>query len=318
MPNQFTTPDIQVSAQTTQHIFMIRPANFGANPETAADNVFQHTAKASDAADIAEQARLEFDVFVAKLRAAGVNVLVVEDTPHPIKTDAVFPNNWITTHDDGVVVTYPMYSPIRRVERRRDIIDLLAEHFSVTRYITLEAWEEQERMLEGTGSMILDREHRQVYACLSKRTDLKSLQEWASMMRYELIAFHAIGSSGLPLYHTNVMMAIGTSHAVVCPSFIHDATEREQVLAGLRQAGKTVLELTEAQIDQFAGNMLELKGADGPVWAMSTAAFNALTATQRDELQSSQAKIVHSDLGIIEKYGGGSARCMMAEIFLPE
>lgn len=316
MTDHFTKPDALVSAQTTNRIFMVRPANFGSNPETVDDNAFQQEAPDGEERSIAKKAVVEFDHFVAKLRAAGVEVLVIEDTPVPVKTDAVFPNNWITTHDDGVVVTYPMYSDIRRIERRKDIIDQLAEKFTVSRLITLEAWEEQDRMLEGTGSMILDRTNRVVYACDSMRTDATSLKEWAIMMRYTSVSFSAVGSDGVPIYHTNVMMALGTTHAVICLEAIHDETERQLVVNSLEAAGKKIVNISYGQMEQFAGNMLELKGANGPVWAMSTAAYDALTDEQRKELQSSHAELVHSQLTTIETYGGGSARCMMAEVFL--
>lgn len=318
MPDQFTTPDAIVSAQTTNHIFMVRPRNFGSNPETVEDNAFQHEAPFQELESIAVRAIAEFDEFVTKLRAAGVDVLVVEDTNVPLKTDAVFPNNWITTHDDGVVVTYPMYSEIRRIERRRDIIDQLAEKFTVRRLITLEGWEEQDRMLEGTGSMILDRTNRIVYACDSMRTDPTSLREWATMMRFTSVSFKAVGSDNTPIYHTNVMMALGTTHAVICLEAIREEEEKRKVVDSLVAAGKQIVGITYDQMEHFAGNMLELKGADGPVWAMSSAAYEALSEEQREELQSSNAKLVHSKLTTIETYGGGSARCMMAEIFLPE
>lgn len=308
----------QCAAQTTGQLMMIRPANFGSNPETAIDNAFQQAAAPWELNSIAQKAREEFDAFVEKLQAAGVQVLVVEDTPEPPKTDAVFPNNWITTHEDGIIVTYPMYSPIRQRERRMDIIELLFERFGFSSYISLEDWELlRDRIVEGTGSMILDRENRIVYACLSQRTNEEALLEWAQMMRFKAVYFTATDAAGVPIYHTNVMMALGTTHAVVCMEVIRDEAEQAALRQTLSETGKTIVEISLDQMNQFAGNMLEVKGSAGAVWAMSSSAYAALQPEQIGALSSGGKLLLHSDLSTIETYGGGSARCMMAEIFVP-
>lgn len=315
-----TEPNKQppVAAQTTGHLMMVRPAHFGSNPETAADNAFQASSEAGQATEIAAKARAEFDAFVVALQAVGVDVLVVEDTTEPIKNDAVFPNNWITTHEDGLLVTYPMYSPIRQRERRQDIIESLNERFGFTRFVDLSAWEKiPNKMLEGTGSMILDRVNRVAYACLSQRTTLESLEEWAQLMGYEAVAFDATDAQGKPIYHTNVMMAMGSKQAVICLEAIADPAERERVVSKITAAGRTIVPITLVQMQQFAGNMLEVKGAQAAYWVMSSAAYRALQPEQLEALQQPGWQILHSDLSTIETYGGGSARCMLAELFLP-
>lgn len=314
--NHFTAPDAQVSEQTTNRIMMVRPRNFGYNPETAKDNVFQVPVEEGQLKAVAEAGIREFDGLVEVLRDAGVEVHVIQDEDKPEKRDALYPNNWITTHDDGVIVTYPMLSPSRRLERRPEIIDYLSEHFMVTRWLRFESWEEQDLILEGTGSMILDRENRIVYCSLSQRADEKALEEWAQTMRYQVCSFHSEGESGKPIYHTNVLMALGTTHAVVCLDVIPDAAERQKLVDQLKNTGKKILEISNDQVDEFAGNMLELKGKDGPVWAMSSSAYGALTPAQREELSNGgKITLIHSDLSTIEQHGGGSARCMMAELF---
>ncbi|PHI21268.1 amidinotransferase [Lewinellaceae bacterium SD302] len=308
-----------ISAQTTNQIMMVRPRNFGFNPETAEDNVFQTPVAKKDLKAVAVAGIEEFDAFVEKLRAAGVDVHVIQDSDQPEKRDAIYPNNWITTHADGLIVTYPMLSESRRLERRPEIINYLEENFQVSRRLTLESWEEQDLILEGTGSMILDRENRIVYCSLSQRADEPALRDWAEAMRYEVCAFHSEGESGKPIYHTNVLMALGTTHAVICLDVIPNPLERRAVVEKLESTGKKIVEISNAQVDQFAGNMLEVVGTDGPIWSMSSSAFNALTPDQREELSNGgKTQLLHSDLSTIEQHGGGSARCMMAELFLPE
>lgn len=317
--NTFTNPGQVQEAQTTRHIMMVRPKNFGYNPETAKDNDFQTPVAQADLQSVSDAGVREFDAFVDKLVAAGVQVHVVEDSDDPAKQDAVYPNNWITTHADGVIVTYPMLSENRRLERRPEIIEYLDATFNVSRQIRLEGWEEQEnKILEGTGSMILDRENRIVYCALSQRADQQALEEWAATMRYEICAFHSRGLSGKPIYHTNVLMALGTTHAVICLEVIPDKEEQKAVVAKLKSTGKEIVEITNAQVDEFAGNMIELKGESGPVWVMSSSAYNALTENQRDMLSNGgKHQLLHADLKTIEEHGGGSARCMIAELFLP-
>lgn len=295
---------------------MVRPANFGFNPETADDNAFQEVPGAVSEASIAERAVQEFDGFVEKLREVGIEVMVIEDSPEPAKTDAVFPNNWITTHSDGTLITYPMYSPNRRLERRGDILDAIADRWTVNRHMALESWEKYpDMMLEGTGALVLDRAHKMAYACLSKRSTHQALNEWCEMTGYLPIPFQATDPFGLPVYHTNVIMAVGKGQVVICTESIIDK-DRSRVMASIGQTGKLLIDLSWHQIAQFAGNMLQLQGKYGPVWAMSSQAYTALDQKQVQMLQSDGSQIVHADLKTIETYGGGSARCMLAEIFL--
>ncbi|MEL6140098.1 MAG: arginine deiminase-related protein [Bacteroidota bacterium] len=313
----FSKPDAPQQL-TTGHLLMVRPAAFGFNPETAADNAFQRVAAPSQQQKIAKAARNEFDELVQKLRAAGVVITVAEDSATPIKTDAVFPNNWISTHADGLVVTYPMLSEIRRQERRQAIIDLLAATYSLKRLVTLDPWELQGRILEGTGSMILDRRNRVVYACISQRTNPTALEEWAELMRYQVCSFTAQDQNGKAIYHTNVMMALGSKQAVICLDALPFQHERQLVLEQLEQSGHEVIAITQAQVAQFAGNMLEVVGKNGPIWVMSSQAYASLTDEQIARLKSNNQSILHSPLTTIETYGGGSARCMLAEVFLPK
>lgn len=315
--NSFVSPDLLQSEQLTNKILMVRPVAFGSNPETAKDNAFQHIADPDNTDAIADQARIEFDAFIMALRAAGVEVFVVEDTPEPRKIDAVFPNNWISTHDDGLIITYPMLSDIRKLERRPEVVDMLAANFSVSRLVNLTAWEEQDLILEGTGSLILDRQKRIAYAGLSKRTDLAALKQWAELMRFEVCAFHATDKFNQLIYHTNVMMSVGQHVAIVCLESIKDADERTQLLSTLEESGKKVVDISLEQVAHFAGNALEVMGRDHAYWVMSSQAYQALSADQMAILREDGAQILHSPLDTIEAYGGGSARCMMAEIFLP-
>ncbi len=315
--NSFVSPDLLQSEQLTNKILMVRPVAFGSNPETAKDNAFQHIADPDNTDAIADQARIEFDAFIMALRAAGVEVFVVEDTPEPRKIDAVFPNNWISTHDDGLIITYPMLSDIRKLERRPEVVDMLAANFSVSRLVNLTAWEEQDLILEGTGSLILDRQKRIAYAGLSKRTDLAALKQWAELMRFEVCAFHATDKFNQLIYHTNVMMSVGQHVAIVCLESIKDADERTQLLSTLEKSGKKVVDISLEQVAHFAGNALEVMGRDHAYWVMSSQAYQALSADQMAILREDGAHILHSPLDTIEAYGGGSARCMMAEIFLP-
>lgn len=309
---------MEMDRQITDTIMMVRPANFGYNPETAEDNAFQVLDTSLPATEVKIRAQEEFDAFVAKLRSVGVHVIEIEDSEEPRKTDSVFPNNWITFHDDGVVVTYPMFSELRRAERRRDIIDQLSEHFRIDRYVTLEAWEEQGRILEGTGSMILDRQHGILYAGLSERTDREAIDEFAQMMDYEAVVFEAVDRDGIPIYHTNVMMALGSTFCVICLEAIHHPQERTAVVASLEKTGKEIIDLNYDQVYEFAGNMLQVRGTEGKTYlVMSERAYRSLRPDQIQRLEA-HTNLLYSPLDVIETYGGGSARCMMAEIFLPK
>ncbi|MFY7890264.1 MAG: citrulline utilization hydrolase CtlX [Spirosomataceae bacterium] len=307
-----------MSSQTTSIILMIRPVAFGFNPQTAGSNAFQDAgfglATQHEAQTIALK---EFDTMVAGLRASGVIVIVVEDTPEPHTPDSIFPNNWISFHDDGSVVLYPMQAPNRRLERRLEILDSLEEDFEITQEIDLSSFEEIEQYLEGTGSMVLDRVHRKAYACLSPRTHQAVLNQFAEVMDYEIVAFESVDGDGKQIYHTNVVMCIGEKFAVICLDTILDTTIRASVEASLVAIGKEVIPISLAQMNQFAGNMLEVKNdKDEALLVMSSCAYNSLLPEQLEAL-SRYCSIQHFDLSMIEGNGGGSARCMMAEVHLP-
>lgn len=309
---------IQLEQNTTSHILMVRPANFGFNEQTAEDNAFQQRDNDLSTLEVKTKAVKEFDDFVQLLRLSGVDVIVIEDTNTPHKTDAVFPNNWITFHSDGTVITYPIYAPIRRRERREDVIEQLGKRFSVEKRIHLEGAEERDLFLEGTGSMILDRVHKVAYACRSKRTDQEVFDEFCKLMAYEKLIFDAVDNNGQEIYHTNVMMALGETFVVICLETITDAAERQQLLEKFAETNKVVVEITMNQLLSFAGNMLQVRSRSGePILAMSQRAYESLTKDQI-RLLNQHTNLLYSPLETIETYGGGSARCMMAEVFLPE
>ncbi len=300
---------------------MIRPVAFNYNAQTAENNYYQTAADASQAEDIQAKARAEFDSFVAKLIAAGVDVLVEDDTLMPVTPDSIFPNNWISFHEDGSIFLYPMFAPNRRHERRMDILDMLrVSDFRITQVVDMTDSEQDGRYLEGTGSIVLDREHRIAYACLSLRTNPDVLALWAAQIGYKTITFDALQNVNgelLPIYHTNVMMSVGSKLAILCADCVKNFDEREALLASLSATGKHIVLISEEQKHDFAGNMLEVESKNGEhLMVMSSRAYDALTLHQINEIQSF-CTIVHSDIRTIETYGGGSARCMMAEIFLP-
>jgi hypothetical protein len=306
-------------SQATSHILMIRPVRFGFNEETAATNAFQDLEHAAQTRDVAQEDALrEFDEMVRQLRAAGVDVIVVEDTPEPYTPDSIFPNNWISFHNNGTVILYPMQAENRRLERRRDILDLLEERFYVNRLVDLSAFEGEGKFLEGTGSMVLDRKFKVAYACLSPRTSEEGLDAFALQMNYEIVKFSAVDGSGKAIYHTNVLMCIGDMFAVVCLAAIPDPDERLMVRSTLELSGRQIIEITLDQMAHFAGNMLEVKTKKGgKLIVMSTQAYQSLTHRQIDALDDF-GTLLHFDLAMIEGNGGGSARCMMAEVHLPE
>ncbi len=300
--------------QTTSHLLMIRPVNFKFNEQTANDNKFQ---VAGNQENVQQQALAEFDGFVNILRENGVDVTVISDTLDPETPDSIFPNNWVSFHDDGSVFLYPMHSPNRRQERRKDIIDELGKKFEVGHLTDLSFFELQERFLEGTGSMVLDRTNKIAYACLSVRTDEEVLKNFAMLSGYEVVAFQAVDESGFPIYHTNVMMCIGEKFAVVCLESIKYTEDKIAVLESFKATQKTVIDISFDQMSHFAGNMLEVQNKAGEsLLVMSEQALKALHGTQITAL-SSFSKIVTAPLYTIEKNGGGSARCMLAEIHLP-
>ena len=302
-------------AQSTDSVLLIRPARFYPNPETAADNAFQcDTDRDLDALTLA--ARSEFDSAVQTLRAAGVNVHVFEDTAEPEKPDAVFPNNWISTHHDGRIALFPMYSNLRRRERRRDIVEKLRKHYRVTDVIDYSGFEDEGCYLEGTGSLVLDHVNKIAYASLSNRSNPKVIQRFADDFGYDPVTFSSVGSDGEPIYHTNVMMCIGTAFAMVGLEMIPNNAERQQVRERLEKTGKEIVELSADQIANFAGNAIELHNKDGAkLLVLSSRADRAFADEQRERL-SRHARLVPLELPTIE-LGGGSARCMIATIHLP-
>lgn len=303
-------------AQSTRHVLLIRPTRFAANAQTAESNRFQDLA--SSEVDAQTLAREEFAGLVRALDHAGVQTHVFDDTLEPHKPDSIFPNNWVSFHADGTAVLYPMLAPNRRLERRMDVLQgLSARGFRISRTIDLTVHEQQERYLEGTGSLVLDRLHRIAYACVSPRTDLDVLGDFSQQLDYDLVTFEAYDLGGAPIYHTNVLMCIGTRFAVVCTDVIA-AHERAGVLDMLRGAGRAIVEITPRQMYAFAGNMLELRnGKDEPLIALSASACSALTAEQRASLGELCGPLVSAPISTIERLGGGSVRCMLAEIFLP-
>lgn len=305
-------------SQTTSNILMIRPVNFGFNQETAESNAFQDAAFGKQNQGQAQQIALkQFDEMVEQLQKSGVNVVVIEDTAEPHTPDSIFPNNWISFHGNGSVITYPMQAENRRLERREDIIRQLGESFYINRRIDLSVSEAAGKFLEGTGSMVLDRKYKIAYACLSPRTHEDILKEFSVQMNYEIVAFNAVDGSGKQIYHTNVVMCIGDMFAVICLEAIPDLDERLMVRNSLEQSGKRVVEITLQQMNQFAGNMLEVKSVRGAkILVMSSSAYHSLTPKQLDILDD-YCTIHHFDLSMIEGNGGGSARCMMAEVHLP-
>ncbi|TVR82638.1 MAG: amidinotransferase [Saprospirales bacterium] len=302
----------------THKVLMVRPANFGFNAETAANNAFQNQEGAENAEEIRKNALGEFDRLVETLKGEGVEVLVFEDRPIPAKPDAVFPNNWFTTHEDGRLVTYPMFSPVRRNERDPEIIKFLSSSHDILDIVGLEGFEAQNVFLEGTGSMIIDRANKLVYACLSQRTDEVLLKAFCEKFNYTPVTFTAVDPQGMPIYHTNVIMALGDGFVVICLECIPDKKEEKKLENHFAKTGLEVIPISFEQVLHFAGNMLQLKSRKGKrILAMSTAAFNSLNTAQKKSLEK-YTKLVHSDISTVEKYGGGSVRCMIAEVFLPE
>ena len=301
--------------QSTDSVLMICPRRFYPNPETAADNAFQRDAD-RDLDALTLVARNEFDVAVQTLRAAGVNVHVFEDTAEPEKPDAVFPNNWMSTHHDGRVALFPMYSKLRRRERRQDIVEELRKRYLVTEVIDYSAFEDEGCYLEGTGSLVLDHLNKIAYVSLSSRSNPKMIERFADDFSYEPVMFTSIGSNGQPIYHTNVMMCIGTDFAMVGLDMILNKADRQQVRACLEKTGKEIVELSADQIANFTGNGIELQTKGGEkLLVLSSRAAQALTDEQRETL-SRYARLLPLELPTIE-LGGGSARCMMATIHLP-
>lgn len=302
--------------QTTSNLLMIRPVKFGYNAQTAVNNAFQ--VEDNNQAEVQTAALKEFDDFVQKLSNEGVNVLVVEDSLDPHTPDSIFPNNWISMHADGTVVEYPMYAPNRRLERKQAVKDAIAKQFNIFDRIDLTYFEEENTFLEGTGSMVLDRENNLAYACISPRTDVNILRVFCEKLGYSPILFHAADATGMPIYHTNVLMAVGEQFIVICLDAVPIAADKKLLLDKMEATHKTVIPITYEQMNHFAGNMLQVSTTTGEkLLVMSTQAFESLT-TEQQQLLSRYNRLVHSPLNNIESNGGGSARCMMAEIHLPK
>jgi len=312
---------LTMPAQNTSHILMIRPVAFAMNAETATDNHYQQQVKGLSSASAQEQALNEFDGFVGNLRRSGVHVTVVEDTLNPPTPDSIFPNNWVSFHETGMVVLYPMYAESRRAERRDDIIETLkTEGFKIKETLDYSGSEDDGFFLEGTGSLVLDRENLIAYACMSQRTNDILLKDWGKQLGYEVVSFRSLQNMNgtmLPIYHTNVMMSVGQEIAIICAETIRDDTERNSVISSLERTGKVIVYITEVQKSSFAGNMLQVTNdQDERIMVMSTQAYESLTLEQITTIEKTN-RILHSPLTTIETLGGGSARCMMAEVFLP-
>ncbi len=298
--------------QTTSHILMVRPARFGYNTETAVNNSFQQPDTGNDTA---AEALKEFDEMVSMLHNNKMEVTVVQDTPEPFTPDAIFPNNWFSIHEDGLLILYPMFAQNRQLERTKAVLDTIKKKITPVKQTDLTSYELQGIFLEGTGSMVLDRVNRMAYACLSQRTNEQLVQEWCRLMAYKPVLFTAADTGKQPIYHTNVMMCVATQYAVVCLESIADTAERAIVTNSLTATGKDIIEITLSQVNRFAGNMLQVSTTDGEnLLVMSSQAYTALTEIQLRRLKQYN-RILHTTLNTIETAGGGSARCMMAEIF---
>ncbi|WP_239495012.1 citrulline utilization hydrolase CtlX [Pedobacter yulinensis] len=295
---------------------MIRPVDFKFNTQTAANNRFQ-VQPGSLQEQVQQRALAEFDAFAGLLRHEGVNVTIVNDTLDPETPDSIFPNNWISLHEDGRAFLYPMFSENRRKERRDDIIQLLATRFRLSAVEDLSSYENTARFLEGTGSMVLDRDHKIAYACRSQRTDAEVLHDFCARAGYRPVVFSATDASGFPIYHTNVMMCVGDGFVLACFDALPLEAERRLLLDAIRSTGKETVGISLDQMNRFAGNMLQLQGRSEKLIVMSEQAFRSLLPAQAGILEK-YGKLIYAPLTTIETNGGGSARCMLAEIHLPE
>ena len=304
--------------QITNNIMMIEPVSFNYNTETAINNYYQINNTVLSKEEIQQKALKEFKEFVSLLRSKNINVIVFKDTENPKTPDSIFPNNWVSFHIDGEIVLYPMYAKNRRLERRNDIIQKLRDDFIVTKINDFSYYENQELYLEGTGSMILDRENKICYAAISDRTNKNIVNDFCNQLNFKPIFFTSnqdVRGKRLAIYHTNVMMCITTRFAIVCLDSIDCDEEKDRVIDILNETKKEIISISEEQTNKFAGNMLEVEG-DKKYLVMSKSAYSCLTENQIKKINK-YCEILYSDLSTIEDYGGGSARCMMAEIFLP-
>lgn len=305
-----------LNMQTTKNILLVRPANFGFNSQTESSNAFQN--KSSDEPGLLQQkAFAEFDNFVKTLKDKGVTVFVFEDTILPQKPDAVFPNNWVSFHADGTVLLYPMHAPNRQFERRKDILDAMQKSFYIKTVLDLSHHEKENRFLEGTGSIIFDHNHKMAYACISPRSDRQLFLQVCNSLQYQAIPFYSHDENGMEIYHSNVMMCIGEKFAAICLDSITDKKERALVSDSLTKTGHQIIDISFEQMKNFAGNMLEIKTANNKnILALSQSAFNSLHPEQLNTIRQ-YCEPVPLSIKTIETIGGGSARCMIAEIFLP-
>ena len=305
--------------QTASTVLMVEPIAFGYNAQTAENNYFQVEQKD---ADIQTKALEEFNNFANKLKSKGINVISIKDTLEPHSPDSIFPNNWVSFHNDGKVVLYPMFAPNRRVERRPDILETLKDKgFEITEIDDLSHFEDQEKFLEGTGSMIFDHDHKIAYGSVSLRLDEELFRQFCTKFGFRPVVFHSYQNAGgerLPIYHTNVMMCVADKFVVICLECIDDELEREKVQEVIKSTQKEIIEISEDQMQQFAGNMLQVQNEAGEKFlVMSESAYRSLTAQQISAIEK-YCEIIYSDLNTIETNGGGSARCMLAEVFLPK
>ncbi|MDC3104995.1 arginine deiminase-related protein [bacterium] len=304
--------------QITKNILMIEPVSFNYNAETALNNYFQKSDANFSKSQIQKKALEEFNNFVKLLRSKQVNVHVIKDTIHPLTPDSIFPNNWISFHSNGEVLLYPMFANNRRLERRTDIIEQLQNEYFVSEVKSLVHYEDKSIFLEGTGSMILDRTNKICYASISLRTNKSIVLDFCDQLNYKPVLFNSfqdVEGKRLPIYHTNVMMCVASDFAIVCLDAIDSQIEKNSVINSLITTNKEIIQISELQANKFAGNMLQVQG-DQKYLIMSESAFNTLSEKQIQKIES-YCSILYSDLKTIEKFGGGSARCMMAEIFLP-
>lgn len=305
--------------QTTNTVLMIEPVAFGYNAQTAENNYFQVN---SESETTQTKALEEFNNFVSKLRDNGINVITIKDTLEPHTPDSIFPNNWVSFGSDGKVFLYPMFAPNRRDERRKEILDTVAENgFEVNEIIDLSASEKENKFLEGTGSMIFDHDYKIAYGSISLRLDEVLFRDFCSKIGYEPVVFHSYQTAGterLPIYHTNVMMCVADKFVVICLDCIDNELEREKVQEVIKSTNKEVIEISENQMQQFAGNMLQVQNNNGEKFLiMSKTAYDSLSTEQIQNIEKYN-EIIYSDLHTIEVNGGGSARCMLAEVFLPK
>lgn len=303
--------------QTTDTVLMIEPVAFGFNEQTAVNNYFQ----VQQEGNVQDKALKEFNAFVEKLRAKDINVITIKDTLEPKTPDSIFPNNWVSFHADGKVVLYPMFAENRRLERRDDIINQIKEQFEVTEVIDYSGAEKDNLFLEGTGSMIFDHDNKLAYGSVSLRLDEGLFRKFCSDFGFQPVVFHSYQTAGeerLPIYHTNVMMCVADQFVVICLDCIDDESERNNVIETIKNSGKELIEISEDQMQNFAGNMLQVQNKSGEKFlVMSQSAYKSLNRDQVSAIEK-YCEIIYSDLEVIETNGGGSARCMLAEIFLPK